>query len=322
MVSGDLYMAFEGELGRDPSEPKDNTEYYRLSSTGLIARTIDVWIKNLIQYILIIGVASAVLIGISFVMVYYLFSVLSVVSSDPLSYILNMFLLNPTTDVGLFAVSFAFGWFMFIINAILGGAVIKFTLDSYGGFTGDISSSFRHSLSRVVTILIFQIIISLIVSVITLPALYYTNIALDLIGTIDPYNPVFPPGAVEALMTGMILLLGGTVLLFIIQAKLAPVLAVIIDTDLSAIEAIKRGWNLTGGNFLHVLAAQILLAIVVGVFTFGVSFGIGMFFGVTAIGLVVETMAIAVITSPLTFIFAAVLYRDLLARESTGDINW
>ena len=50
--------------------------------------------------------------------------------------------------------------------------------------------------------------------------------------------------------------------------------------------------------------------------------GVGIVTGVTEIGLLVEAIALALITSPLSFIFGVILYRDLLSREATSDQTW
>ena len=130
-------MAFEDELGRDSSQPYDSDQDYVLSATGLVSRTIDLWIKKLVSFIIIIGVVSAALLAVSYIVLLTMFGLTEVASSDPINFLFSVYLLAPVTDPLYFTVSLLCTGAIFIVNVILAGAVIKFTLDSYGQDTGD-----------------------------------------------------------------------------------------------------------------------------------------------------------------------------------------
>lgn len=310
-------MAFEDELGRDSSQPYDSDQDYVLSATGLVSRTIDLWIKKLVSFIIIIGVVSAALLAVSYIVLLTMFGLTEVASSDPINFLFSVYLLAPVTDPLYFTVSLLCTGAIFIVNVILAGAVIKFTLDSYGQDTGDIASSYRHSLGKFVPLLLYQILISALTAIVFVPGLYFTSSAMDqiIIDFNNPLNSVFPPGSIEMFMTGAMILFIGAFFLLFIQARLAPTLAIIVDTDQSVVDSIKQAWNLTSGNLLRILAAQILLIIAIMIFTFSISYGLSYVLGDVPIVYVIESIAVALFFSALNLIFVSILYRDLIARS-------
>ncbi len=317
-------MAFDDELGYDPSQPQKPDQKYTLSAVGLVSRTIDLWIKKLVSYILIIGVVSAGLLVVSYVVLLTMFDITGVIASDPFSFFLTVYLLEPTIDPLYVNTSLVYSGVFFIVSAIMAGAVIKFTLDSYGEDRGDIGLSFRHSLGKILSFLIYQIIVSILVAIVMGPGLYFMSTAMGMIDleTFDPMNPEFPPGFAEALMAGFLILVVGVIFLLFIQTRLAPTLAIIIATDLSVIGSIKRAWSLTSGSFFRILAAQILLIIATTIFTFAISYGVSFILGDTAFAYVIESIIIALLFSALSLIFIPILYRDLESREAAPPTTW
>ena len=310
-------MAFDDELGYDPSRPIDQD--YTLSATQLISKTISLWAGRIAHYILIVGVISTASVAVSVVILSAMFGLIGTISADPVGYLISFFM-DPMSNLSLLAVSVGFAFVAFVLNAIVNGAAIKFTLDEYGGAGGDVGTSFSHSFSRLVNIIIVQIILGFIISVIMTPGTILAARALDMIDITDPFNPIIQPGALELMMLAMVLLLVGGIFLIYIQVRFLATYAVVIDSDLSAITSLKRSWELTSGNFFHVFGSYILLVLAVGVLGLIVNFGLTFIFLPVSYSLVIESLIIALLFSSLTYIFTAVLYRDLASRKGTSDL--
>ncbi|TFH10864.1 MAG: hypothetical protein E4H14_01790, partial [Candidatus Thorarchaeota archaeon] len=63
-------MAFEdgNEFGTDPSQRRDQD--YALSATAVVSKTISLWARKIIQYIVIVGIIGAACVGVSFVLLF------------------------------------------------------------------------------------------------------------------------------------------------------------------------------------------------------------------------------------------------------------
>ena len=310
-------MAFEDDLGYDPSQPI--VQNYALSATQLISKTISLWAGRIAQYILIVGVISAASVAVSILILSTMFGLVGSISADPFGYLISFFM-DPMSDLPLLAVSVGFAFMAFILNAVVNGAAIKFTLDEYGGPGGDVGASFSHSFSRLVSIIIVQIILGFIISVMLTPGTILAARALDMIDITDPFNPIIQPGALEMMMSAMILLLIGGIFLIYIQVRFLATYAVVIDTDRSAIDSLKRSWELTSGNFFHVFGSYILLVLAVGVLGLIVNVALTFMFLPLSYSLVIESLVNALLFSSITYIFTAVLYRDLASRKGTSDL--
>ena len=229
-------------------------------------------------------------------------------------------MLTSAPDWYLLQITLGFGVFAFVLNAILSGAAVKYTLDEYGGVGGNIGSSYSHSLSRILNIIIFQLLLTALVSIIFTPATIWSAQALDMIDMTDPMNPIFPPGSIELMMSSLGLLLGGGIFLIFIQIRLAPTLAIIVDTDLSLIGSLKKSWSLTSGNFMHIFVAWILMAIVTTVLAIFVTFGTIWLPYSDATVLAIDTFLATLLFGAITYIFAVVLYRDLSSKNDTSSL--
>lgn len=306
-------MAFEDGLEPEPSQPP--TQDFTVSATGIVSRTLSLWIRKIIQYIIIVGIVGAGLAVASYLMVLTLFGAIGTLGTDPITYLLGLFTLQTFPDLTVIIVSLLFAIVAFVINAIVGGAAIKFALDDYGERRGEIGTSFSHSFGKTIHIVIVLLVISFLVSIIITPALYLSGIAMEGIDFTDPLNPDISPGAMELLMGAFVLLIIGGIFYIYFSARFAPTLAIVIDTDLSAIDSLKKSWELTSGNVLHVLVAQILFIITAFVLQLIVSMALTFVLLLNPILLVLEVIVSALLFGSLTFIFAAVLYRDLLSRS-------
>ena len=309
-------MAFEDDLGYDPSQPVDQN--FTLGATEVISKTISLWFGRIAQYIIIVGIISAVCAAISVVLLSVMFGLVGTIAADPFSYLIG-FIMDPLSNLPLLVFSVGFAIIAFVLNAIVSGAAVKFTLDEYGGNGGDVGASFSHSFGRLLNVIVVQLILGFIIAIILTPATIFATRAMAMIDFTDPFNPIILPGAFEMLMYAMVLLLVGGIFLIYMNIRFAPTLAVVIDTDLSAIDSLKKSWELTSGNFFHVFGSYILFALAVGVLGLIVSVAITFTFLPPAYAIVIESIVTALLFGALTYIFATVLYRDLHSR--TGDVS-
>lgn len=310
-------MAFEDDLGYDPSQPIGHN--YTVNASKLVSRTFLVWFRNLLQYIIIIGILSATFIGVSFVLLLVLFDYLGTLGTDPLSFLISL-ILDPLSNPPLIALSLGFAIVTFVINAIVIGAAIKFTLDEYGENRGAIGTSFSHSFGRTPTIIIVQLILSSFAAIFFTPATILIFRAFDLIDISNPFNPIIPPGSLELLISAISLLVVGGVVLIYINIRFAPTLAIVIDTDLSAIDSLKKSWELTSGNFFHVFGGLILLILATSVLGIVVNAVLVFTLLPESYLLILESLILSIFFSALSYIFTVVLYRDLVSRKEISDL--
>lgn len=315
-------MAFEDNLGHDSSQPIGQD--YTVSATGLISRTLSLLTSKFVHYIIIVGIAGAACVILSYVLLYALLGLIGVITADPFGYFISNFLLAPSPDIVLLGVLVGYAIFAFVLNAILGGAAIKFTLDEYGGTTGDVGTSFSRSFRRFPTIIMVQLLTSAMVAIAITPATILSARAIamiditDITDITDPFDLIFPQGFMEMLLLSFVLLAVGGLFLAYFQTRLAPTLAIVLDTDLSAIDSFKKSWELTSGNFMHVFGSTILLGIVIIVLTLIVSIFTTMTLLPAATTLVIDAVITTLLFGALTYIFTVVLYRDLSSRKGTS----
>ncbi|MFW9960324.1 MAG: glycerophosphoryl diester phosphodiesterase membrane domain-containing protein [Candidatus Thorarchaeota archaeon] len=308
-------MAFD-ELGKDSSQQFE--QEYTFGATGVVSRTISVWIRQIGQYIIIFGIMTAAMNLISFLILIAIFERIGVLGTDLLSYFVNILTMTSLPDITLIAVSSLFAIVAFVINAILGGAAIKYALDDYNARRGDIRTSFSHSFGKTFKFIAVQLLISLFNAILLLPGTYFFLNAMQLIDISDPFNPIFPPGSLEMMMAGAGLMFVGGIILIYVSARFAVALAAVIDTDLSAFGSLKKSWNLTSGNVWHVIGSWILFGIVVVVLGVIVS-SIGYY--LKPYDVVIPTIVTSLLFGALNFIFTVVLYRDLSSRVKESSLE-
>jgi len=311
-------LAFEDDLGYDRAHPM--AQEYTLSATGLVSRTISLWSRKILQYVIIVGVIGAAFTVFSFLLLYAIFGMIGTLGADPVSFLISLYF-DPLLDSVLLVVSFGFAIVAFVLNAIIYGAAIKFTLDEYGGTGGNVGASFSHSFGRVLNIIIVQLILGSIVAIILTPATILTTRAMDMIDISDPFNPIFPPGSIELLISAFALFLIGGIFLIYIQVRFIPTLAIVIDTDLSVIDSLKKSWELTSGNFFHVFGSIILVNIVIVILDLIVSTFVSITQWPLSYLYVIQAVVTALLFSSLTYIFTSVLYRDLSSRTGSSTLE-
>ncbi|MHA3963589.1 MAG: hypothetical protein AM325_008605 [Candidatus Thorarchaeota archaeon SMTZ1-45] len=309
-------MAFEDDLGIAPSQSIAHD--YAGSASELVTRTISLWYRNLIQYIIIVGIIGATLVGGSFLLLSVMFDLFGTLSTDPISYMISLFL-DPISDFTLVTVSMGFAIFAFVLNAIIAGAAIKFTLDEYGEKRGDIGTSFSHSIGRVLNVIVVQLILSAFIAIVLTPFTILAFRALEMIDLSDPLNPIIPPQSIELLMSALGILIIGGIFLIYLQVRFTPTLAIVIDSDLSAFDSLKRSWELTSGNFFHVFGGLILLILATFVLGLIVSVVLAFTFLPESYTALIQSLISALLFGSLNYIFATVLYRDLDSRKGISD---
>jgi hypothetical protein len=302
-------MAFEEGLGYDPSQPQ--VENYTQSATGLVTKTISLWTRKFVQYVALIGLVSVATSLISLIVVFTIFGSIGLLSANPIDYLFTIFVITPTPDLTLMLVTIVFGIIAFVINAVLVGATIKFALDDYTGQVAEVGASLSYSFGKVGRILGVQIVTTLIISAVLAPSLGLMNLALEGFDFTDPFNPIIDPNAYQYLMMGGALLLVGGIFVLFVNTKLYPAIAIVVDTDLSVMDSLRRSWNLTSGYFLHVLGGVILMGLVIGV----IGIVVGMFLFISPYAVVLEVIITTFLFSAPGLIFVAVLYKDLLSRR-------
>ncbi|NHI89566.1 MAG: hypothetical protein EAX87_08590 [Candidatus Thorarchaeota archaeon] len=309
-------MAFEGDLGIDASQAHDET--YAVSATGLVSRTFNQWFHKLGQYIIIVGLVGTILALVSFFVLVAFFSLIGTMAMNPIAYIFNNLLLPPLPGTTLIVVSLVFATLAFIINAVITGAATKFALDDYGGGrNAEVGASFSFALGKTGTIIIVQIIQTILVTGAMAPGLALSLLALSGIDITDPFNPIIAPGTMELMMGSLVLLLIGVVVAVYFSIRFAPVMPVVVDSNLSAIDSLKKSWSMTGGNMLHVFGGLFLVGIIVAILDLMAS--MVLFF--TPYYATVSAVISALLFSAISYVFSVVLYRDLSARRGESSLD-
>ncbi len=280
-------------------------------------RTLKVWVRKLPSYILIVGLLGAVfsLLGLAVFYALYgvtAFELVNYVSTDIINALLGFTLADSPLAIEIILIAIVLTVVGMAANAVIAGAGIKFALDDYGSHQADVGTSLSFAFSRLSTMIVAQFLLALIIMGPLAPGMF---LILGSFASIDPLNPSME--ALSAMMTGLgILVLGAIVALFF-AIRLAPTIAVVVAEDLSVVDSLKRAWQLTAGNFLHIFGGQILLGIAMLIFTMVVEVLLSPL--ETAYGSVVYLYFTALVTmlffGAISYVFAAVLYKDLESRS-------
>jgi len=303
-------MENDDGLGLEPSAPPEQD--FTVSALGLVTRTLKVWVRKLPSYILIVG-----LIGVTFSLlqlaVFYAlygtlaFDLLIYVGADIINTLMGLFVTAPTAmAIEIIIIAIVLTVVGMVVNAVLAGGGIKFALDDYGSHQADVGTSFSFAFSRLPTMIVAQFLLALIVSGASAPGTYFLFYALF---SVDSSSLIMTLMALPLTWIGLIVSLYFSI-------RLSPTSAVVVAEDLGAIDSMKKAWKLTTGNFWHIFGGQIPLVIalvviglVVGMLLFPLAF-----YG-QALVLYVSALIYSLLFGAISYVFAAVLYKDLESRS-------
>lgn len=316
------------EIGPGPGpEPGQQavTQNYTVGATGLVSRTFSLWIRQIFAYMIIVGIVQLIYQLAVYAVILLIWGanadfVSLYISSDPISFVLNVYLITNDIQYGwwpsgidataVISVSFVFMMVGTIIYAVIAGAAIKHALDDYGTRNASIGTSFSHAVSRAVTLIMTQIIISLLYTALIIPGLavmMYSLVSLSF----------------DLLLSGFGLMLGGLIILIFLSLRLAPTSAVVIAEDKSVVDSLKRAFSLSSGNLLHILGGWIIyyIAFFVLILVIGLILGPLLLAG-GILGFIIDTALTALLLGSIPYVFNAVLYKDLLSRSTIESQDW
>ncbi|MFX0056295.1 MAG: hypothetical protein ACFFAD_15315 [Candidatus Hermodarchaeota archaeon] len=314
------------EIGSGPGideEPQQASANFEAGAGEIVSRTISVYIRRIGAYILMVGLPSVIIGILGLVFFVLIFGAAGydyypgVTGFDPISLLMSYLgFLGPTGIVIFYIV--LIGIINTVFLAIINGAGVKYALDNYGNREGgEIGESFSRALGRALTLILTQLVISLIILAITSPVIFWA------FGAVIAFNPLDPYASLAAIAALLPILLVCFILVFFIAVRLTVTTGVVIAEDLSAIDSIKRAWDLTGGNFWHVLGASLLLGIVTLLIGGALSFGvIALYLSDTTIAMTIGTYLSLLLVGPITNVFQAVLYKDLRSRIGVAEQEW
>ena len=300
-------------LGLEPAAPPEQD--FTVSALDLVTRTLKVWVRKLPSYILIVGLLGVVFSLLQFAVFYALygtltFDLLLYVSTDIINTLLGLATAEPFVAIEIVIIAIVLTVVGMIVNAVIAGGGIKFALDDYGSHQADVGTSLSFAFSRLSTMIVAQFLLTLIVAGALAPGMY---LFLGAFASFDPLNPSLE--FLDAMLMALPFVLIGLVVSLYFSIRLAPTNAVVIAEDLGAIDSLKRAWELTTGNFLHIFGGQILLGIAVGVIALVPGWLlVPLVFYDLALVLYVSVLISSLLFSAINYVFAAVLYRDLDSR--------
>ncbi len=301
-------------LGLEPAAPPEQD--FTVSALDLVTRTFKVWVRKLPSYILIVGLIGVAFSLLQFAVFYALygtltFDLLLYVSTDIINTLLGLATAEPFVAIEIVIIAIVLTVVGMIVNAVIAGGGIKFALDDYGSRQADVRTSLSFAFSRLSTMIVAQFLLTLIVAGALAPGMY---LFLGAFASIDPLNPSME--ALSAMMMALPFIFIGLVVSLYFSIRLAPTNAVVIAEDLGAIDSLKRAWELTTGNFLHIFGGQILLGIAVGVIALVPGWLlVPLVFYDLALVLYVSVLISSLLFIAINYVFAAVLYRDLESRS-------
>ena len=296
-------MEIDSGPGPQPTGPDSHGK--ELSFAGLVSQTFSLWSRKVFQYVIIVGITGLVLSLIEMVILYAMFGVYGIllidyIGSSPLDAVFNLISGSLTSEYLTIAIVLSF--VNLLVYAIVAGAAIDYAVDDYENpGSGNIRESFSFAAGRMVDLILVQFVQALII----IPLAFFAVILLY----------------IQPLISLALL-----VLILYVAVRLAPSMAVVVIEEKSAIPAILRSWQITSGLFWHIFAGQILMGILVFILTLVIGVFVGTFVGLLLadilIAVFIGSMIASLFLSSVSYIFLAVLYKDLEARGTSGDYDW
>jgi len=286
------------DSGQNQQHNKSQVDY-ELGVAGLVGKAINLWRRKLPKYMVIIGIAGVALTILQAMVLFFLFGaagleLLEFVGTSTLDSVFSL-ILYPIFPEYLIII-FALTIFGLIIYAIIAGAAIHYTLTDYENRgSGTIGESFSYSAKLAIPLIGVQLIESLIV--VSLAAISVVLMFIDALISLVMIIPTL-----------------------YIAVRLAPALAIVISEERYPIQALRRSWQITARSFWHVFVGQLLMIIVVMIIDIGVAVGIAFILPsiIPELGfsILAVTLIFSGVFSSMNYIFLAVLYKDLEAREN------
>jgi hypothetical protein len=316
-----MNMELEPDYQEEVTHQKQHS--FKVGVADLVSRPIALWYRKILSYIVLVGIVRATIFAVEAIFYWYYHpSIDAWYFITPISQILEDmgYLSSFTLMMDLIVIISGLDIFILIsaililaeiiMYAIFGGAVVKMALDDYGNpGAGDAGRSFSHAMSKKVNLILSQFIFAGLSLVIISPILVI--LTWFQISTESIFNPTSFP----LFFSFIPLMLFCGIILSYAAIRISPLTAVVVAEDKSPVEAIKRAYKLTEGQFWRVLGGQALLMLLLG----GLSSVIWLIalppLLSQGVWLFIVPMVIAVlILSPLGFIQQAVLYKDLKER--------
>jgi hypothetical protein len=301
-------MAFESDKGV-PLE-RQKTYSKNMSAIELWTTTIKVWVRNIIPYILLIGVIVVVLNAVEIFIAEFLFQNGYIgLPSDILNYLSTLVevVMFPGTialDLTTYLlVSFVFLLIGLIINAVLAGAGVKLAIDTLSEDEGTLGKSLGAAFSKAPGLILVLLVISLLNSVL----LSVPSVLLLQGMVLEDLNLA---------VNGLGFFVVSMVLVSFITVRFQPVFGVVMTEDCSTSEALSRSFALTKGNFWHIVIGYILTFMVIFMVEslFGLLSGtLASFYG-DELGIALVTLISMLFTSSMMYAFQGVLYKDLVGQ--------
>ena len=287
----------------NPKGRKSRSDY-ELNASGLVGKTFDLWRRKLPKYVTIVGLVGVALVLFQAIILFFNFglpgfALLEFIGTSTLDTIFSLVLYEIPSGILFPLITLTL--IGLLVYVIVGGAAIKYALTDYmKPGAGNLNESFSFALKLAAPLLIVQFLQSLII------------LGLAALAVLTIYSqPLVSLGTIFAVLY--------------IAARLAPAPAVVIAEERAPTDALSRTWQITGRLSLHVLLGQVLMAIVFMIVTIAISVavGIGLALFITSLEvlILVTTFITSLLLSPLNYIFQAVIYKDLEARDVSRDFN-
>ncbi|NWF96714.1 MAG: hypothetical protein HXY34_11290 [Candidatus Thorarchaeota archaeon] len=311
----------------DSSAPEaTSADQFKLSAVQVVTKTIDVWAKKPVHYIVLYGIGSFVSAIVSVLLLYIVagndfLSVFQLqASSDITTTIANLFAQVPAT-LAIAVSLLALALISTLLSALFAGSTMRYTLSRYAGNNEEtIASSISFGVNRIVKLFGVQLLLILIAGVIMIPGQVYTYAVMESI-PLDPYL-ITPEQAMSVLTASLFMLLLLLINLYL-NIRFSVALPVAVVEDCSIVGCVKRAWSLSSGQFWHIFGPLLLLGIGTGIIGAGLLAGFAYPIMVSPLFVIARVVAVQAIVGSLNAVFLLVLYKDLEVRKAeVAQLQW
>lgn len=306
----------------DPIPIETPERDFSVGASGLVSRTFSLWLRRLGSYVVLVGLVASILATINTLIAFLLVpsdpsAFTDLIGTNPLDIITKLIGWTTVSDVILLTIAVALSIVGFIVMAVAYGAGIKLALEDYGNpGGGTVKEAFSYARGRLVTLIGANLLYSILIVIPIFPGIVGFAISALTIDWMDfsTYGPV--------LVTIPVLLVGLLIMLYL-SIRLSPTIAVAVaEEDKNSVDAVKRAWQITQSNFWHIFLGFFLLVIITGIAAIIITISFAPIVLINVGLLVICTIAIALVLSPISAIFQAVLYRDLESRAKQTEADW